>query len=189
VSHQGIGRIEVQKNTGYAVASLPRPERVFITGGDVAASQPRLYLDDVAVAMNAIPRPELPLYRLYLLRAMYAVLAFAQGYHTWSAILHHTGPWEFWEGVGRSFFGALTVLSLLGLRYPVRMIPLLLYEFTWKLIWTLAIYLPMGLSHRMDRDAADSFFSISSAVVIVPLLLPWGYIWKTYVTAPGDRWR
>jgi hypothetical protein len=69
------------------------------------------------------------------------------------------------------------------------MIPLLLYEFTWKLIWTLAIYLPMGLSLRMDRDAADSFFSISSAVVIVPLLLPWGYIWKTYVTAPGDRWR
>jgi hypothetical protein len=139
--------------------------------------------------MDAISRPELPLYRIYLLRAMYALLAFFQGYLTWSHILHHTGPWEFWDGVGRSFLGALTVLSLLGIRYPVRMMPLLFYEFTWKLIWTLAIYLPQYLGHRVDPDTADSFFSIFMGVVIVPLLLPWGYIWKNYVTAPGDRWR
>jgi len=25
--------------------------------------------------------------------------------------------------------------------------------------------------------------------VIVPLVLPLGYLWKTYVTTPGDRWR
>jgi hypothetical protein len=25
--------------------------------------------------------------------------------------------------------------------------------------------------------------------VIVPLVLPWGYLWKTYVTTPGDRWQ
>ena len=139
--------------------------------------------------MHAIPRPELPLYRLYILRAMYAVLAFVQGYRTWSAILRHTGPWEFWDGVGHSFFGALTVLSLVGLRYPVRMMPLLVYEFAWKLIWTLTIYLPLYLGHHVDPDAADNFFSISIGVVIVPLLLPWGYIWNNYVTAPGDRWR
>ncbi|MGD1067245.1 MAG: hypothetical protein ABR975_10560, partial [Vulcanimicrobiaceae bacterium] len=84
--------------------------------------------------MHAILRPELPLYRLYLLRAMYAVLAFVQGDRTWSAIVRHTGPWELWNGVGHSFFGALTVLSLIGLRYPVRMLPLLVYEFAWKLI-------------------------------------------------------
>lgn len=141
------------------------------------------------MSVHAIPRPALPLYRLYILRAMYAVLAFVQGYSTWSAIVHHIGPWEFWDGMGHSFFGALTVLSLIGLRYPVRMMPLLLYEFAWKLIWTLAISLPLYLGHRVDPDTADSFVSIFLGVVIVPLLLPWGYIWKNYVTAPGDRWR
>jgi len=25
--------------------------------------------------------------------------------------------------------------------------------------------------------------------VIVPLVLPWGYLWRTYVTTPGERWR
>jgi hypothetical protein len=137
--------------------------------------------------MRASPRPELPLYRLYILRAMYAVLAFVQGSITWSAILRHTGPWEFWDGAGHSFFGALTVLSLVGLRYPVRMMPLLMYEFAWKLIWTLAISLPLYLRHRVNPDTADNAFSISIGVVIVPLLLPWGYFWKDYVIAPGDR--
>jgi hypothetical protein len=63
-----------------------------------------------------------------------------------------------------------------------------LFEFTWKLIWTLAIYLPLYLGHRVDADTADNFFSIFLGVVLVPMLLPWGYIWKNYITAPGNRW-
>jgi hypothetical protein len=69
------------------------------------------------------------------------------------------------------------------------MMPLLVYEFAWKLIWALAIYLLLYLGHRVDPDDLDNFFSISTAVVIVPLLLPWGYILKNYLTAPGDRCR
>jgi hypothetical protein len=88
-----------------------------------------------------------------------------------------------------SFFGALTVLCLVGVRYPVRMMPLLIFEFTWKLIWVLAAWLPPYLGRTLDPDIADSFSGIFPGVVIVPLLLPWGYLWKTYVTAPGDRWR
>jgi hypothetical protein len=62
--------------------------------------------------------PELPLYRLYVLRASYLLLAFGQGSKTWPAILHHTQPWDFWHGVGTSFFGALTLIpsSACGVR-------------------------------------------------------------------------
>ena len=88
------------------------------------------------------PRPELPLYRLYVLRASYLLLSLGQGSKTWPAILHHAQTWDFWRGVGMSFFGALTLLCLLGVRYPVRMMPLLIFEFTWKLIWVLAAWLP-----------------------------------------------
>jgi hypothetical protein len=135
-------------------------------------------------------RPELPLYRLYVLRASYLLIGLAQGSRTWPAILAiTTRPWDFWHGVGMSFFGALTLLCLLGVRYPVRMMPLLIFEFTWKLIWVLAAWLPPYLGHTLDPDIADSFSGIFLGVVIVPLVLPWGYLWKTYVTTPGDRWR
>ena len=132
---------------------------------------------------------ELPLYRLYVLRASYLLIGLAQGSRTWSAILHHTRPWDFWHGVGMSFLGALTLLCLLGVRYPVRMMPLLIFEFTWKLIWVLAAWLPPYLGHTLDPDIADSFSGIFPALVIVPLVLPLGYLWKTYVITPGDRWR
>lgn len=132
---------------------------------------------------------ELPLYRLYLLRALFLLIALGQGSQTWAAILHHSRPWDFWHGVGMSFLGALTALSLLGVRYPVRMLPLMIFELAWKLLWVLAVWLPLWLAGHVDPDTADSFFSILAGVVLVPLVLPWGYVWRNYVVAPADRWR
>ena len=139
--------------------------------------------------IDARPAPEVSLFRLYLLRAMFLLIAFVQGSQTWPAIVHHTKPWDMWHGVGMSFLGALTALSLVGIRYPVRMLPLMMFEFAWKLLWVLAAWLPLWLTHRVDPDTADSFFPIVVGVVLVPLILPWGYIWKNYVIAAGDRWR
>jgi hypothetical protein len=137
----------------------------------------------------SVARTELPLYRLYLLRAAFALLGIVQGLKTWPAILHHTHPWDFWHGVGMSFFGALTLLALLGIRYPIRMMPLMIFELAWKLIWVLAAYTPAYLAHSVDTDLADNFLGIFLGVVVVPLVLPWGYVWKNYVTVAGDRWR
>ncbi len=134
-------------------------------------------------------RGELPLYRLYVMRAAYLLLGLLQGAHTWPAILHRAQPWDFWHGVGMSFFGALTLLCLLGVRYPVRMMPLLIFEFVWKTIWVLAAWLPPYLGHTLDPVTAASFGGIAPALVIVPLMLPLGYVWKHYVLAPADRWR
>lgn len=139
--------------------------------------------------VDARPAPELSLLRLYTLRAMYLLIGVAQGSQTWPAIVHHTKPWDMWHGVGMSFLGALTALSLLGVRYPVRMLPLLIFELAWKLLWVVAIWLPLWLGHRVDADNADVFLSIFLGVVLVPIVLPWGYVWKKYVTAPGDRWK
>jgi hypothetical protein len=66
---------------------------------------------------------------------------------------------------------------------------MLMFEFTWKLIWVLAAWLPPYLAHRLDPDTADSVYGILPGVIVVPLVLPWGYLLKMYVTAPGDRWR
>lgn len=129
------------------------------------------------------------LIRLYLLRALFLLIGLAQGSMTWSAILRRTGPWEFWHGVALSMLGALTVLALLGVRYPVRMLPLLIFEFAWKLIWVLIVLLPLWTGHRLDADTAANAFPIFLGVVLVPLVLPWRYVWEKYATAPGDRWR
>jgi hypothetical protein len=142
--------------------------------------------DKMLVARTA---PELPLYRLYLLRALFLLIGLAQGSQTWPHIVHHAKPWDFWHGVGMCMLGALTALALLGVRYPVRMMPLLIFEFVWKLLWALVVLLPLWLAHNVDPDTADNAFSILLGVILVPLVLPWGYVWRNYVVAAADRWR
>ncbi len=140
-------------------------------------------------ARTGVPLADLPLYRLFVLRAMYLLVGLAQGARTWPAIFHHVGPWNFWHGIGTSLLGALTALSLLGVRYPIRMLPLLIFEFAWKLIWVAAIWLPLWWAQRVDVDTAENLVAIGLGVVLVPLVLPWGYVWRQYVTVRGDRWR
>lgn len=133
--------------------------------------------------------PELSLFRLYLLRALFLLIAVGEGMQIWPLIFNHR-PWtDSMHGVAVALLAALTLLCWLGVRYPARMMPLMVFEFAWKLIWMLAFGLPAWRAGPMSEAMSENFFAIGLGVVIVPLVLPWGYLWKAYVAAPGDRWR
>jgi hypothetical protein len=46
------------------------------------------------------------------------------------------------EGVAACLLTAMALPALLGLRYPVRLLPILLFESLWKLIWLSVVALP-----------------------------------------------
>jgi len=132
---------------------------------------------------------ELSAARLNVLRATYLLIALAMGAQIWPLIVNHPANVEHMRGVSRAFLGALTLLSLLGVRYPVRMLPLLLFEFVWKTIWVTAFGIPLWVTHQLDSATAETMKACLMGVVLVPLVLPWGYVIRNYVRAPGDRWR
>ena len=93
----------------------------------------------------------------------------------------------------RLFVSAAAVLGLgltaaLGLRYPVQMLPVLLFELTWKAIYLVAFALPLWRTRQITTAAAADIQSVLMVVILVPLI-PWGYVWKQYVVKPGERWR
>jgi hypothetical protein len=69
------------------------------------------------------------------------------------------------------------------------MLPLLLFEWLWKVIWVCASAIPMWLGPGLDAYASESLFACLMGVVLVPLALPWGYVVDRYLRAPGDRWQ
>ena len=132
--------------------------------------------------------PDVSLTRLYVLRAMYLLIFVGQGLIQAPIILHHTSAMSFWHGIGSSMLLALALACALGIRYPLRMLPLLLFEMIWKAIWLLAIALPLRLGHAMDADTAESAPSILAGI-IVPFVIPWRYAIAAWLKSPGDRWK
>ena len=129
---------------------------------------------------------EVSLMRLYILRAMYLLLVFGLGAMIVPPLISHE-PMA--RGVIPSLLGALWLLSFLGLRYPLQMLPLLLFEFAWKTIWFLDFGLPQWLSGQRPPTFADDFTAILAGVILMPIVIPWGHVWRHYVKAPGNRWR
>jgi hypothetical protein len=102
-------------------------------------------------------------------------------------MVHH-GPWTLWHGVGDSVLTAISVLAILGLRYPLKMLPLLFFELTWKSIWLIAIALPLWMAHQIDADTADTIQACLMGVIFL-IVIPWRYVFANYVRQPGDRWK
>jgi hypothetical protein len=126
--------------------------------------------------------------RLYLLRAMYLLIAVGLGVTIWPGILV-PGNVSHMGSVVRAMLGALALVSLLGLRYPIKMIPMLLFELAWKVVWVVAFALPLWLRGELDPARTQTLFDCLLGVVLVPIVIPWGHVFRHYVKAPGDRWR
>lgn len=132
--------------------------------------------------------PQVSLFRLYLLRALYLLIVVGLGIVVWPGVIHHDKPWELMRGVVACMLAAFSALSLLGLRYPLQMLPLLLWELTWKTIWLLVVALPAWRTGTMDEGTMGTMFECL-IVVIFPFIIPWGYVVARYFKQPSERWR
>ena len=140
-------------------------------------------------AQPAPPRAahdELSLFRHYVLRVTFAVIGLAEGAIVAPALFHHEATAR---GVMPSLLIAMCLLDLVGIRYPRRMLPLLLFEFVWKALWVIFFGLPQWSSGVVPDTFAEDFKAILPGIFIMPLVIPWGYVWRHYVKAPTDRWR
>ncbi|WP_139006183.1 hypothetical protein [Arthrobacter crystallopoietes] len=131
---------------------------------------------------------ELPLYRLHLMRAGYFYMAVGLAIFKVPDLFSNGASRPLMEGVVTCFLTAMCILAFVGLRYPVRMLPLLLFESIWKLIWLASVALPAIMDDAVDPAMSELIFNCSMVVIILAVI-PWRYVWQHYVTAKGDRWR
>jgi hypothetical protein len=132
---------------------------------------------------------EVSTFRLYVLRAMYAFMALGLGVFKLPAMFNPPPNLSTMGSVVLSVLAALALLAVLGIRYPLKMLPLLFFEFLWKAVWVLAFALPQWSAGQLAPDAQEVLINNLVGIVLVPLAIPWGYVFNQYVKAPGDRWR
>jgi hypothetical protein len=130
---------------------------------------------------------ELSLTRLYLMRAGYLLMGLGLALVKWPLLPDAAGM-PLYEGVTLCMLTALSLLAFLGLRYPVRLLPVLVFESAWKVGWLALVALPDLTGDGLGAAETETLMSCSLLVLIIAVT-PWGYVWRHYVRADGDRWR
>ena len=119
---------------------------------------------------------ELPLYRLHLMRLGYLVMGLGLAVVKWPVVIGYDRSTPLHEGVVAVLLTAMSLLAFLGLRYPVRLLPILLFETLWKLIWLSVVALPALVAGDVDQAMSETIVNCSLVVIIVAVV-PWRYVW------------
>ena len=130
---------------------------------------------------------EVSLFRLYVLRAGYLLIAVGLATTIWPIVINHSPQWPLMNGVACSLLAAVSVLVAVGIRYPLQMLPILLFELVWKTIWLIAVALPLWSANQIDARTWGTVQDCLFGAILIPLI-PWRYVISHYVTKPGDPW-
>lgn len=114
--------------------------------------------------------------RLYVLRATYLLIVVGVGFMIWPLLLDAPESVEHFRGVTWSLLGTVALLAVVGLRYPLKMLPLLFFELVWKTIWIVTIGLPLRSASALEGAFAETWFANVMGLVIFSLAIPWGYV-------------
>jgi len=140
-----------------------------------------------ASQVRAAAPESLPTYRLNIMRVGYLLMAVGLALVKWP-LIPDAASLPVFEGVVTALLTAMSLLAFLGLRYPVQLLPLLMFESAWKLIWLASVAAPHLIASDMSAEMGSVLFNVAFDVVILAVT-PWDYVWKRYVRAPGDPWR
>jgi hypothetical protein len=105
----------------------------------------------------------------------------------WPLLFNH-GPWELKAGTVECMLVAMSVVALMGLRYPLRMLPILLFEVGWKADLARVIAVPLWLDNKLDGATGEQVGAVLWVVIIIAVI-PWRHVLTQYEMAPGEPWR
>lgn len=132
--------------------------------------------------------PGVARWRVHLLRGGYAFVTLGLAVVVWPEFVRASPEQDLMAGVVECMLVAFSVLTLLGVRYPLRMLPILLWESVWKIAWIATVAVPAWRAGRLDGPTADVLVSCA-LVVVVLAVVPWDVVVRRYVRAPAEPWR
>jgi hypothetical protein len=126
---------------------------------------------------------------IYLLRLVYVLMFFVLGKTAWTHILTHPGPWDPDNAIAWCVWAAFATLAGLGIIRPLKMLPILLLEIFYKVLWLLVVAYPLWSKDALEGSPAESTTSAFLWVVLPIVAVPWGYVFATYLYKPSPRTR
>jgi hypothetical protein len=121
---------------------------------------------------------------IYLMRLVFILMFFVLGKETWTHVLTHQGAWEPTNAVVWTVWTAFATLAGLGIIRPLKMLPILLLEIFYKVMWLIMVAYPLWSRGTLEGSKADDFTTHFLWVILPIAAVPWGYVFVNYIYQP-----
>jgi hypothetical protein len=121
---------------------------------------------------------------IYLLRLLYILMFFVLGRDTWTHILTHRGSWQPDDAMAWCVWTAFATLAGLGIIRPLKMLPILLLEIFYKVLWLILVAYPLWSADTLAGSSAEGTASAFMWVILPIVAVPWGYVFGNYIYRP-----
>lgn len=122
-----------------------------------------------------------PKWRIYLMCGLFFLNFFGLAFDNWSAIFFPNEQQDTLSGVAISFWAAFSLLNLLGVRFPLKFVPILLLQLLYKSAWIIGTYLPAYTSNTLDDNLRSFLWVCVAGIVLNLFIIPWRYVYQEYI--------
>lgn len=118
---------------------------------------------------------------IYLLRVLYTLIFVFVGKSSWTYIGANYGALDPMEGVVWCVWASFSVLSFVGIIYPLKMLPIILLEILYKVIWLLVVAYPLWSVGQLEGSDAEGLLLPFLWVALPIVAVPWKYVFRKYL--------
>ena len=122
-----------------------------------------------------------PPINIYLLRLLFTMMFLFLTYTSWTHIIHHTGPWDPANSAAWFMWVSFGVIAVIGMRRPLKMLPIVLFEIVYKTAWLIVIAWPLYRRNELTGTPAEGMADNFMLVILPIVAMPWRYFFRTYI--------
>ena len=120
---------------------------------------------------------------IYPLQLLIFLMFLVVGKSAWTHLLTAQGSsvrQNRWQGA----FGPYSVLSVIGIIRPLKMLPIVLLEILYKVLWLILVAYPLWSINQLVGSPAEKMTYIFLWVALPIIAMPWKYAFENYVFKP-----
>lgn len=118
--------------------------------------------------------------RQHFMRGLFALNFLSLFMDNWSQILFPGEQLDVLTGVTISFWAGFSLLNAIGIRFPLKILPILLLQFLYKAAWIIGVYRPAYANNAVDEDLQGFLYICIAGVALNLLIIPWKYVYQFY---------
>ena len=122
-----------------------------------------------------------PRINIYLLRLLFSLMFLFVTYDSWSHIFNHRGAWDNANAAAWCMWGSYSVISIIGVIRPLKMLPIVLFEVIYKVAWLGIVAYPLWMKNELIGSPAEGMTRVFVWVIFPIVAMPWRYFFRTYV--------